>query len=233
MATLAIFPNISMGRVEMEMRRMRVMSMATTWGVAGGRLFFCSWRRLAPRATWGDCSSASSCSFSSSPSSPSSSPSAPSATVPSLASTCVNCPCHQSIPSNVMELSVCLLKKVVMISTYFSTSLTVISRSGTLRNVVTMFARMGTTGLMVGWLVVGSMVGNFDSVGDSVGNSVGSTGAGVAPMMGETVGESLGRRVGEKTGLTVGSSVTGLLVGGGPVGDPVGTRGQGSSLITP
>ena len=60
-----------------------------------------------------------------------------------------------------------------------SASRSVILRFGTFLKVVTMYDRMGTTGLIVGSAVVGFKVGANDIVGLNVGISVGLMGAGV------------------------------------------------------
>jgi hypothetical protein len=66
------------------------------------------------------------------------------------------------------------------------------SRAGTLRSVVTTFARRGTTGLPDGSDVVGDDVGSTFVVGESV---LGPTGAGVCPMIGLPVGNPAGSAV--------------------------------------
>jgi hypothetical protein len=66
------------------------------------------------------------------------------------------------------------------------------SRAGTLRSVVTTFARRGTTGLPDGSDVVGDDVGSTVVVGESV---LGPTGAGVCPMIGLPVGNPAGSAV--------------------------------------
>ena len=126
-----------------------------------------------------------------------------------------------------MLCSVCLLRKIVRISMYFSTSRLVMSLLGTFRSVALKFVLMGTTGLFVGLVVVGNMVGENDDVGSTVGLTVGVIGAGVTPGIGAAVdGASV-------VGCTLGSAVSGDLVGGGTVGVPVGTRGQGRLMRSP
>ena len=66
-------------------------------------------------------------------------------------------------------------------SIYFSSSRGVMLRCGTFRKVVTILARIGTTGDIVGPAVVGTGVGLDDTVGDNVGSSVGLIGSGVCP----------------------------------------------------
>ena len=78
----------------------------------------------------------------------------------------------------------------------FSSSLGVMLRCGTFRKVVTILARMGTTGDIVGPAVVGTGVGLDDTVGDNVGSSVGLIGSGVCPCICELGGgEGKGQRV--------------------------------------
>ena len=106
-----------------------------------------------------------------------------------------------SIPSKTMVVPVYLLRKTINSSMYFSVSRGVMSRAGTLRSVVTTFARRGTTGLPDGSDVVGDDVGSTVVVGESV---LGPTGAGVCPMIGLPVGNPAGSAVvGPVEGLKV------------------------------
>ena len=153
--------------------------------------------------------------------------SASSSTSSTLAGRTKRCWCQNSMPSMTMLCSVCLLRNIVRISMYFSTSRLVMSLFGTFRSVATKFVLMGITGLFVGRVVVGNIVGGNDEVGSTVGLLVGMMGAGVTPGIGAAV---VGASV---VGCRLGSAVAGDFVGGGTVGVPVGTRGQGRLLRSP